>query len=174
MLIDNSTMKAFRAKIDWAAERLSFQDSNVTIPVTHTRRSLESKYCSVIAQTSEEQSVPVWASRKYVITAAHKALIRVFCTARPQNDTLALIEPRTVSANTLEGIPQDEIWQILIVARTVTHWCNKIKSALVQVGNSSDRTNTLKPKTVVDTISPVTAISPRRASAITHNYSESS
>ena len=79
-----------------------------------------------------------------------------------------------MSANTLEDIPQHEIRQVLVVARTVTHWRNKTKSALVQVGNPSDRTITLKPKTVVGTISPVTAISPRTASAIVHNHSESS
>ena len=174
MLIDNSIIKAFRAKLDWAAESLSFQDSNVTIPATHMRRSLESKYCSAITQTSDEKSVPVWASKKYVIPATHEALTRVFSTARPQKDTLALIEPIIVTANTLVGIPQDEIWQTFIVARTVTYWCNKTKSALVQVGNPSDRTITLKPKTVVGTISPVPAISPRSASAITHNHSESS
>ena len=56
----------------------------------------------------------------------------------------------------------------------MTHWCNKTKSALVQVGNPFDRTITLKPKTVMGTISPLTAISPRAASAITHNHSESS
>ena len=94
MLIDNSVMKSFRAKLDWAAERLSFQDTNVTIPATHTGRSLESKYCSVIAQTSDEQSFPVWVSKKYVIPAAHEALIRFFSTARPQKDTLALIAPK--------------------------------------------------------------------------------
>ena len=44
----------------------------------------------------------------------------------------------------------------------------------MQVGNPSDRTITFKPKTVVGTISPVTAISPRTASAISHNHSESS
>ena len=60
------------------------------------------------------------------------------------------------------------------MARTVTHCCNKTKSALVQVGDPSDRTITVKPKTVVGTISPVTAISPRRASAIMHNHSENS
>ena len=174
MLIDNSTMKSFRAKLDWAAERLSFKDSNATIPATHTRRSLGSKYCSVIAQTSDEQSVAVWVSKKYVVPAAHEALIRVFSTARRQKDTLALIEPRTLSANTLEGTPQDEIWQALIVARTVTRWCNKTKSALVQVGNPSDRPVILKPKTVVGTTSSVTAISSQTVSAITHNHSESS
>ena len=71
------------------------------------------------------------------------------------------------------GISQDEIWQTLIVARKVIHWCNKTKSALVQVDNQSDRTITLKPKTTVGTISPVTAISPRSARAIAHNHSES-
>ena len=87
--------------------------------------------------------------------------------------TLALIEPRIASVHTLDGIPQDEIWQTLIVARTVTQWCRKTKSALVQIGNPSDRTITLKPKSIVGTISPVAAISPQTASAITHNYSES-
>ena len=101
--------------------------------------------------------------------------IRVFSTARPQKDTLALIEPRIITADTLiEAIPQDEIWQTLIVARTVTHWCNKTKSGLVQVCNPSDRSIILKPKTVVSTISLVTAILPRNASAIANNHSESS
>ena len=105
MLIDNSIMKSFRAKLDWAAERLSFQDSNVTIPATHMRRFLRSKYCSVITQTGDEQTVPVLVSRQYVVPAAHEALIRVSSTARPQKDTLALIEPRTASAHILDGIP---------------------------------------------------------------------
>ena len=120
MLIDNSIMKAFLAKLDWAAERLSFQDSNVTISATHMRRPVKSKYCSVITKTSDDKSAPVWVSHKYVIPAAHEALIYVFSTARLQKDTLALIEPRIVTATTLESIQKDEIWQTLIVARTVT------------------------------------------------------
>ena len=172
LLIDNSIMKSFCAKLFWAAERLPFQDSNVTIPAIHTRQSLKSKYCSVITQTSDEQTVPVLVSRKYVVPAAHEALVRVSSTARPKKNTLALIEPRIASVHTFDGIPQDKIWQTLIVARTVTQWCRKTKSALVQIGNPSDRTITLKPKTVVGTISSVTAISPRTASAITHNHSE--
>ena len=174
MLIDNNIMKAFGAKLYWAAERHSLKDNNITIPATHMRRPTKSKYCSVIMQKSDAKSFPAFVSNKYIIPAAHEALIRVFSTARPQKDTLALIEPRNVIADTLEGIPLDEIWQTLIVARTVTHWCNKTKSALVQVGNPSDRTITPKPKTVVDTISPVTAISPRNARAIANNHSESS
>ena len=155
-------------------ERLSFQDSNVTIPATHMSRSLKSKYCSAITQTGDEQTVPVLVSRKYVISAVREAfIILVSSTARSQKDTLALIEPRIASAHTLDGIPQDEMWQTLIVARTMTQWCRKTKSALVQIGNPSDRTITLKPKTIVGAISPVTAISSRTASATTHNHSES-
>ena len=119
-------MKAFRAKLDWTAERLSFQDSNVTIPATHMRRPLKSKYCSVITQTGDGQTVPVLLSRKYVIPATHEALIRVSSTARPQKDTLALIEPRIVSAHALDGIPQDEIWQTQIVARIVLNGVEKL------------------------------------------------
>ena len=44
----------------------------------------------------------------------------------------------------------------------------------MQIGNPSDRFIILKPNTIVGTISPVTAISPRTASAIIHNHSESS
>ena len=173
-LIDYTIMKAFRAKLDWAAEHLSFQDSNVTIPATHLRRSLKSKYCSVITQTGDAQTVPVLVSRKYVVPAAHEAPIRVSSTARSQNNTLALIEPRIASAHTHDGIPQDKIWHTLIVARIVTRWCSQTNSALVQIGNPSDRTITLKLSTIVGTISPVTAIPPRTASAITHSHSENS
>ena len=133
MLIDKSIMKSFCAKLEWAAERFSFQDSNVTTPATHMRRPLESKYCPAITQTSGGKIISSWVSKKCIIPAAHEASIRVFSTAQPQKHTLALMEPRIVSANTLEGIPQDEIWQTLIVARIVTHWCIKTKSALVCV-----------------------------------------
>ena len=122
MLIDNSIMKAFEAKLDWAAERLSFKDSNITIPATHMRRPIRSKYCSVITQDSDIEEVPVFVSNKYNIPAAHEALIRVFCRARPQKDTLALIEPKSATSDTIKDIPQDEVWRSLIVARTVTSW----------------------------------------------------
>ena len=128
----------------------------------------------MITQNYDAEDVPVFVSGKYIIPAAHEALIRVFSTARPQKDTLALIEPRIVTADTLKGVPQDEIWHALIVARTVTHWCNKTKSALVQVGNPSDRSITLKPKTIVGTIPPVTTITPQNASAVANNDSKSS
>ena len=85
-----------------------------------------------------------------------------------------LIEPRIASAHTLDGMPQDGIRQSLVIAKTVTHWCSTTNSALTQIGNPSDRSVILKPNTIVGTISPVTAISPRTASAIMHNHSESS
>ena len=69
-------------------------------------------------------------------------------------------------------MPQDEIWQSLTIARTVTHWCSTTNSALVQISNPSDRSIILKPDTIVGTISPVTAISQRTASAIMQNHSE--
>ena len=109
MLIDNSIMKAFGAKLDWAAERLSFQDTNITIPATHTRRPIRSKYCSVTTQDSDTEDISVFVSNKYIIPAAHEALIRVFSTARPQKDTLALIEPKFTTADTIKDIPQNEI-----------------------------------------------------------------
>ena len=174
MLLDNSIMKSFGAKLDWTTGCLSFQDSKHIIPAIHVRRSIQSQYCSVITQTADTQSIPVLVSRKYVVPAAHEALIRVLSTARPKIDTLALIEPRIASAHTFDGTPQDEIWQSLVIARTVTQWSSSTNSALVQVGNPSDRAIILKPNTIVGTISPVTAISPQRASAITHNCSESS
>ena len=50
VLVDNSIMKAFGAKLDWAAERLSFKDSDITIPATHMRLPIRSNYCSVITK----------------------------------------------------------------------------------------------------------------------------
>ena len=105
MFLDNSIMKSFGAKLDWTTECLSFQVSKHTIPAIHVRRSVQSQYCSVITQTADTQSIPVLFSRKYAVPAAHKALIRVFSTARPEKDTLALIEPRTASTHTLDGMP---------------------------------------------------------------------
>ena len=43
MLIDNSIMKSFGAKLDWTTERLSFQDSKHTIHAMHVRRSIRSQ-----------------------------------------------------------------------------------------------------------------------------------
>ena len=59
MLIDNSIMKAFGAKLDWAAERLSYRESNVIIPASHTTRPIRSKYLSVITQGSDTEDVPL-------------------------------------------------------------------------------------------------------------------
>ena len=109
MLIDNSITKEFGAKLNWAAELLSFKDSDTTIPATHIRRPIRPNYCSVVRQNSDAEGVPLFISSKYIIPAAREALIRVFSTARPQKDTLALIESRTITADTLESIPQDEV-----------------------------------------------------------------
>ena len=174
MLLDNSIMKSFGAKLDWLTECLSFQDSLQTIPARHVKSSVQSEYCSVITQTVDTLPTPVLVSRKVVIPAAHEALIRVFSTARPEKDTIALIEPRIASIHTLDDMPQDDIWQSVIIARTVTQWSKVTNSALLQVGNPSDRNIILKPNTIVGTITPVTAISPRTASAVTQNCSESS
>ena len=174
MLLDNSIMKSFGAKLDWSTECLSFQDSVQTIPARHVKSPVQSEYCSVITQAVDTLPTPVLVSKKVVIPAAHEALIRVFSTARPEKDTLALIEPRIASMHTLDDMPQNDIWQSVIIARTVTQWSKVTNSALLQVGNPSDRTIILKPNTNVGTITPVTAISPRTASAVTQNCSESS
>ena len=46
MLLDNSIMKSFGAKLDWLTECLSFQDSLETIPARHVKSPVQSKYCS--------------------------------------------------------------------------------------------------------------------------------
>ena len=114
---------------------------SITIPAAYMRRPIKSKYCFVTTQNSDAENISDFVSRKYTFPSARQALIRVFNTARPQRDTLALIKRRNVTTNTLEAIYQDEIWHALIVARMVTHWFITTKSALVQVGNPSDRNN---------------------------------
>ena len=107
MLIDNSTIKVFGVKLDWAAERLSFRDSSITIPAIHTK-IIRSKYCSVITQKSDT-AIPVFVPNKYTVLPEHEAHIRVFSTARPQTDMLALVEPKVATADTTKDIPQDDI-----------------------------------------------------------------
>ena len=85
-----------------------------------------------------------------------------------------LIEPKIATAVTIEDIPQEEIWHFLIVARTVTNWCIKTMSALVQVCNSSDRSITIQPEPLVGSISLATAISENVASAVANNHLENS
>ena len=88
MLIDNTIMKAFGAKLDWTTERPSFKDSNIIIPATHIRRSTRPKYCYGITQDSDTEDVPVFVSIKYIIPAAREALTRVFSImARTHKDT---------------------------------------------------------------------------------------
>ena len=175
MLIDNSIMKAHGAKLYWAAGRLSFQDSNIAIQVTRTRRPIRSKHFSVVTQNfvAEDVSALFLVSTLFQPLMKH-SYIRVFSAARPQKYTLALINPRVATAYTIQYIPQDKILDSLVVARTVTHWCNKTKSTLVQVCNPSERSITVQPKTVVGTMSPVTAIPQNVASTIANNPSESS
>ena len=98
----------------------------------------------------------------------HEALIRVFKTARPQKDTLALIELEIVTTDTIKAMPN-----FLIVAKTVTNWHMKTNSALVQVCNPSDRSITIQSKTVLGTISPVITIPENVASAVANNRLES-
>ena len=38
MPIDDNIMKVFGAKLDWAAERLSFRDSNIVISAMDTKK----------------------------------------------------------------------------------------------------------------------------------------
>ena len=62
---------------------------------------------------------------KYIIPAAHDALIRVFNTVQPQKDMLALIEPKISTPDTIKNIPQDKVWHALVVTKTVIHSCVK-------------------------------------------------
>ena len=81
MLIDNRIIRTLGGKLDWAAERLSSKDSNIIIPAIHTKKPMRSQYCSVITQYTDSD-IPVFACNKYMILAAHEALIHVFSMAR--------------------------------------------------------------------------------------------
>ena len=89
MLIDDSIMKeVFGAKLDWAAERLSFSDSNITIPAIHTRESIRSNNCSVITQNFDT-AIPVLVRNEYIVPS-HGTFIHVFSRLRPQKDTSSI------------------------------------------------------------------------------------
>ena len=117
--------KAKQSKTNVTPEKdvmTSANHCNITIPATHMRGLIRSKYCSEVTQDLDTEEDPVFVSNKYIIPAAHEALIRVSSTARPQKDTLALIEPKIATPDTIKDIPQDEVWHALIVARTATHY----------------------------------------------------
>ena len=93
ILIDNSIIHVFGAKLDWAAERISLRDGNTTMPAIHTRKHIKSKCCSVIIHDSDT-AIPVFIPNKYTVSLEHEAPIHVFGAARPQTYTLALVEPK--------------------------------------------------------------------------------
>ena len=50
--------------------------ANSTIPATHTRKPIRSKYCSVITQDADTKNVTVFVSNKYIIIpAAHDSFV---------------------------------------------------------------------------------------------------
>ena len=104
MLIDNSIMKAFGAKLDWAAERLSSRNSNITLPANGTK-NITPQCCSVVKQKSNT-AIPVFVPNKYVVPPEHEAVIRVFNTSRPRLDMLALIELIITTVDTVENATQ--------------------------------------------------------------------
>ena len=108
MLTDNSIMKAFDVKLEWAAEKRSFRDNNITISAIHTKKPITSQYCSIIKQKSATFT-PVSVSYKYVVPRQHEAVVGVFITARPQTDTLALAKPKIVMGDTIKSTPQDGV-----------------------------------------------------------------
>ena len=120
MPADNRIMKALGAKLDRAAERLSFKDSNITIPATHTRKPIRSKNCSVITKDFDTEDVRVFVYKNYIVAVAHEALIRVFGTARSQADTLVLIEPKITTANTVCVFSSHSFWTSMDVPAGVT------------------------------------------------------
>ena len=173
LAVDPCKLKAFGAKLDWATERLFlFGDINISIPIIYTETSIRSQYCCVITQNSDTAILNCGPS-KYVVLAEHEAVIHVYSTARPQSDTLALIEPNIVTTDSIEDTFQDDVWRLLVLARTVTSWCAKKNSAVVQVANPSHRSIRVQLETIVGTISSVTAIPESVASIVEANSSES-
>ena len=125
MLIDNSIMKAFGAKLDWAAERLSLRDINTTLPANGTKKhKVPVLFCS---HAAIRHSYPCVFPNKYVVPPEHEAVVRVFNTSRPQLDTLALIELKITTVETVKNTTQDNIWRFLVAAWSVTSWTAKIK-----------------------------------------------
>ena len=124
MLIDNSIMQAFGAILDLKAETLTFSDNDVTVPAHHSRKSVENSSqnpaCSVVVACDEIKPVPVYLPRNCVVDAGHEVAVRVFSKTAPHESTPAVIELRIATSRTIEAQGQHNVWDTIIVARTVT------------------------------------------------------
>ena len=131
---------------------LTFSDNDVTVPAHHNRKSIQNSSqnpaCSVVV-ASDDKPVTVYVPRNCVVEAGHEIAVRVFSKTAPRESTPAVIEPRIATTKTIEAQGQHNVWDTVIVARTVTNWSAIDKSAIVQIANPSNRTVTIRAKTVV-------------------------
>lgn len=168
-------MGAFGAVLDWHKERMSFRDNSKTIPAVHRVVSSHDAHaetvrspsqCSVVVATADVAR-QVALSQKCQIKPQHEICVQVRSDAAPKHSTTAVIEPRFVTGElgTLSRSAAD-VWECLIVARSVCTWSHEDGSVWIQLANPSDETIAVRAGTVVGHITPVTVASTVTTSAI--------
>lgn len=178
LLLDNSIMGAFGAILDWHTETMSFRDNNTTIQASHrvptngesqVDSMRQSSQCSVVVAMPNVDAVPVSLQEKCKIKPRHEICVRVVSAVAPDHDTEAVIEPRVVTCEDLANLPSDtaQLWENLLVARSVCTWSQNDGSAWVQIANPSDTTITARAGTVVGHVTPATSVPTVNTSATT-------
>lgn len=142
--LDNSTMSAFTATLDWHGERLSFSHSSVVIPPTHRTppgASLSAHSASapglqpcstssaeyrgrikVISDTFELVSVQLQGAA--TIPSRHKGVVCARAPSRPPEDYVVVIESHPVSPAQLRmSNPKNATaYQHATTARPMSTW----------------------------------------------------
>ena len=80
MLLDNSTMGAFGAKLNWNTEELYFANSRIKVKATHrikkSTHPTQLAQCSIVAVVDNNvESVPVYLTKKCCIPPQHEMAV---------------------------------------------------------------------------------------------------
>lgn len=103
-------------------------------------RNTDSVKCSVAAIDGLVEMLPLYLrSRKCYIPPRHETAAYVETQVAPAKNTVALVDPRIVTAEEIEFTHVPQAFRRLVVAHRVCHWSTSDRSAIVQIANPSIR-----------------------------------
>ena len=153
ILLDNSVMSLFGAKLDWKNLCINFHSSETTIPAVRrvdsntTGSSIispaEATSASVASVHADFEAIPVsLKSCFYSPAGTTEASVVVFTDTKPPVDTDVVLEPRMASQSELSeniGTKEIQTFERVVVARTVATWRAADGSVWLQIASPSTR-----------------------------------
>ena len=151
ILLDNSVMSLFRAKLDWKNQCITFHSSETTIPAVHLVDSSTTESStspagvtsvSVASVHADFEAIPVSLKSCFYLPAGTEASVVVFTDTKPPVDTDVVLEPRMVFKSEFSeniGTKKIQTFERVVVARTVATWRAADGSVCLQIANPSTR-----------------------------------